>query len=94
MHLQFQDVAMTLLWCAAYNLDESKPLDISSSLQTLLTSLCEQPDICTTDHIKEVCNQQFTTKPINDSETIAKLHSTIFGNIEEVLCCLCLFYGL
>lgn len=42
MHLLFHSLALTILWCAEYNLDSFTPLEISDDLQNLLMEMCEK----------------------------------------------------
>ena len=74
------DVALVILKCASYNLDEEIPLNISTMLQNVLTSMCEKHDICTIDYLQDICSHQLNTQKSNDKQIISEMCSTILGN--------------
>ena len=50
--------------------------------------MCEQSDVCTIDHVKEICNHHLNAKPSNDSEVVSNLSSMILGHLDlSLVCC-------
>jgi len=75
---------LTILWCAEYAIGSDEPISWSSDLQSLVTSMCEEPRKISLAFVyNRSCGSAL---PGNDSDVaiIVELCQSIVGSITEV----------
>lgn len=82
MHLLFHSLALTILWCAEYNLDSFTPLEISDDLQNLLMEMCEK-NIIDPDQLQSRCEAS-SSAPHLFREALARLYHYVMGSSDEL----------